>query len=194
MSLMSRTTKSRAEADAETVLLDVLKLVLSRYRQGEVELREELGIDEISFKLLMHICLAAVEVDDMVLGFIRDDLKVVSVEQQTRQLVERDIGYATGETGAPSVLDAAAVRTNKELRQFMNQNIELCRKVNALPHDVLVHMVMLGVMKETKGRAGGTRVIAAWRKSLSPAARQKLEARLKGDPNTQKQPGPKFSF
>lgn len=194
MSLVSRATKSRAEADSEAVLLDVLRSIVSRYKQGEAELKNELGIDEITFKLLMHVCLAAVEVDDMVLGFIRDDLKVVSVEQQTRQLVERDIGYATGEPNACGAPNEASVLTNEELRLFMDQNPEIVGKVRALSHEVLVQVVMLGVMKETKGRGRGTQVIASWRNSLSQAARQRIDARVKSDPNTPRSPGRKFSF
>src|SRR5437868_5629609 len=80
-------------AISRQVVLHLLLEILSRYERGGEELRNEFDLPEITSELLMQVCLAAAEVDDLVLGFIRDDLRIVSLSDQTRRMVDRDIGF-----------------------------------------------------------------------------------------------------
>src|SRR5471030_3264909 len=75
---------------SKEVVLAVLLEIFSRYERGAAELTQELELPEITIELLMLVCLAAPQVDDLILGFIRDDLRVVSMKDQVSQMVARD--------------------------------------------------------------------------------------------------------
>ena len=197
---------SAAPKPSKQVILQILLEILSKYERGAAELSAEFDLPEITVELLMHVCLAAPEVDDLVLGFVRDDLKVVSLNDQTRQMVDRDIGLlerdasrwmreAVGSLGRQLDLknkadaDARLAQgRSSELEAFILTNGDVYDKVRAMKHSDLVRWVMLSLMRETKGRERGSAVIAAWCEKLGPEMRERVRTIQKryGASNRQK--------
>lgn len=179
------------------VLLALLAEVFGKYERGAAELVAEFELPEITLELLMAVCLAAPEVDDLVVGFVRDDLRVVSLSDQTRQLVDRDVRLLEGEpagwgsltAGASSALarqisleNAAAAQQRlaegraTELEKFILENPRVYQRVLALGPQLLARWVMLSLMRETASRRRGSRVMAAWADRLAPERRARLIA------------------
>jgi len=184
--------KGAAPKPSKQVILRILLEILSKYERGAAELSAEFDLPEITVELLMHVCLAAPEVDDLVLGFVRDDLKVVSLNDQTRQMVDRDIGLlerdasrwmreTAGSLGrqleVKNKADAdarLAQGRSSELEAFILKNDDVYCKVRAMKHSDLVRWVMLSLMRETKARERGSAVIAAWCEKLGPEMRERV--------------------
>lgn len=180
--------------ELKEVVLRVLLEVLSKYQRGAAELNAEFEISGITAELLMHVCLAAPEVDDLILGFIRDDLRVVSLSEQTRSMVERDLRLLErdssrwmsargGSLGRQlSVKEQAeadariAQGKSSELEQFILQNPGVHDAVRGLKHSDLMRWVMLSLMRETKARERGSGVTAAWLATLGPEVRDRVRA------------------
>lgn len=183
-----------AQEPTRPVTLRLLVEIVSRYESGAEELKAEFELPEITAELLMHVCLAAPQVDDLVLGFVRDDLRVVSLGEQTRQMVQRDVGFLDRDrsrwmTGAGGALAAQlalksraeadarmAQGRSSELEEFILKNREVFDRVRAMKHSDLVRWVMLALMRETEARKRGSAVIAAWREKLGPEMRARVEA------------------
>jgi hypothetical protein len=184
---------SAAAKPSKQVMLRILLEILSKYERGAAELSAEFDLPEITVELLMHVCLAAPEVDDLVLGFVRDDLKVVSLNDQTRQMVERDIGLLERDVSrwmreSGSALGRQLDVKNKaeadarlaqgqssELEAFILKNDEVYGRIRALKHSDLVRWVMLSLMRETNARERGSAVIAAWMEKLEPELRARVQ-------------------
>ena len=176
------------------VVLQVLREILARYESGATELREEFDLPEITMELLMQVCLAAPDVEDLVLGFIRDDLKVISLSEQTWYIADRVIGllerdssrWMRGSDGSlgqsPSLRDRAeadarlAQSGSSELEDFILNNKAVHERILALKHSDLVRWVMLALLRETKARGRGGAVIATWSEKQGPELRKRLEA------------------
>ena len=182
-----------APKPSKQVMLQILLEILSKYERGAAELSAEFDLPEITVELLMHVCLASPEVDDLVLGFVRDDLKVVSLNDQTRRMVDRDIGLLErdasrwmreprGSLGHQLDLknkadaDARLAQgRSSELEAFILKNDEVFDKVRAMKHSDLVRWVMLSLMRETNARERGSVVIAAWIEKMEPELRERVK-------------------
>ncbi len=183
-----------AQDPTKPVTLRLLVEIISRYESGAEELTAEFDLPEITAELLMHVCLAAPQVDDLILGFVRDDLRVVSMGEQTRQMLQRDFGllqrdssrWLTGGSGAlarqlnlRNQADADA-RTaqgrSSDLERFILSNRDVFEQVRAMKHSDLVRWVMLSLMRETDARKRGSAVIAAWREKLAPETKERVQA------------------
>lgn len=164
-----------AELSEHPVTLVLPKPVEANYDVGAEELRAELGISEITAELLMQVCLAAPAVDDLVLGFIRDDLRVVSRSEQTRNVFERDLVLAQKEAGklpasslrkgslgdllqqrSREIKAKAGAGKRSELDVFVHENRQVYQDVCALSHEDLTRWVMLGLMREMESRRRGS--------------------------------------
>lgn len=175
------------------VILQLLVEIVSRYERGAEELTAEFDLPEITAELLMHVCLAAPQVDDLILGFVRDDLRVVSLSEQTRQMVQRDVGLLerdssrwmrerVGALGRQLTLKdqaEAAARLaqggSSELEEFILTNRDVAETIRAMKHSDLVRWVMLSLMRESNARQRGSAVIAAWREQLAPKLKERVQ-------------------
>lgn len=191
MNASSRTHGANSR-ETKRVMLDVLLNILSKYERGAGELSAELEIPEITPELLMLVCLAAPEVDDLILGFIRDDLQVVSLDDQTRRIAERDIGFLErdpshrmrdlgGTLGRQlnvrqrAEADARIARGQcSQLEQFILAHKDIFERVLALKHADLARWVMLGLMREMDARARGSAVLASWLEKLRPEMKDRI--------------------
>jgi hypothetical protein len=176
------------------VTLQLLLEIISRYERGAGELTAEFELPEITAELLMHVCLAAPQVDDLILGFVRDDLCVVSLSEQTRQMVQRDVGLlerdpSRGMTvaggalarqlGLKSQAEAearVAQGRSSQLEEFIVKNHDIFEHVRAMKQSDLVRWVMLSLMRETDARKRGRAVTAAWREKLGPEMKARVQA------------------
>lgn len=174
------------------VKLDVPTDVAARYEDGAEVLRQEVGLPEISSDLLMLVCLAAPQVDDLVLGFLRDDLQVVSLDDQTRRVMDRDIAAITVAATrrvrlTPGSLarqimpdhrraDASANTSDlNALDGFIAANPDAFRRVAGMTSAELARWVMLALMREMEGRRRSHAIIQEWKLSLGRAARTALD-------------------
>lgn len=192
-----RTTESGdlASLAVKLITLSLLEPVFGRYERSAEELRAELAIAEITPDLIMHVCLAAPAVDDLILGFIRDDLQVVSRSDQTRNIFERDIALAQSDAGKSSkegirnrplgeIISAAqreirakaGTGTRSELDRFIKENPKVHQEVAALSLEDLARWVMLGLMREMENRRRGSLALATWRQTLAPESKEKIDA------------------
>jgi hypothetical protein len=183
-----------AQDPTKPVTLRLLVEIISRYESGAEELTAEFDLPEITAELLMHVCLAAPQVDDLILGFVRDDLRVVSMGEQTRQMVRRDVGllerdpsrWMTGASGAlarqltlrgQAEADARTAQgRSSDLEAFILKNREVFEQVRAMKQSDLARWVMLSLMRETDARQRGSAVIAAWREKLGPEMKARVQA------------------
>lgn len=182
------------ELAEKPVVLMLPKSVQSNYDVGASELRAELEIAELEPQLLMQVCLAAPAVDDLILGFIRDDLRVVSCSEQTRNVFERDIALAQKDAGKNSkngtqnrpLLDLALAKSREaradegsvqrgELDRFIKENPKVYQEVAALSQEDLARWVMLSLMREMDSRRRGSLAIAAWKQTLAPEIKQRID-------------------
>lgn len=187
-----RSAGATSKASRE-ILLAILVEVFSKYERGAKELGTEFDLPEITVELLMHVCLAAPEVDDLVLGFIRDDLKVVSLSDQTRRMVDRDVGLLerdssrwmrerSGALARQITLQESAEADariaqgrSSELEEFILTHGDIFERIRALKHADLVRWVMLALMREMNARKRGSAVIATWRAQLAPELRARVQ-------------------
>jgi hypothetical protein len=182
-----------AKKPSQKVVLQVLREIVCRYERGAAELCAEFELPAITAELLMLVCLAAPEVDDLIVGFIRDDLRVLSLSEQTRQMADRDVGllerdssrwmqFRSGSLGQQLNLrnraeaDARIAQgRSSELEDFIAGNTKIYEQVHTMRHADVVRWVMLALMRETKARKKGSAVILEWREKLGPELRRRLE-------------------
>ena len=142
----------------------------------------------------MIYCLSIPAVEDLIHGFIRGDLTMFSLADQTRQLVERDtrrleLDPAKVAGGAPSTrlgrrlaeMDrqetAARLAEGRgsELEKFIHENPDILKEVENSNRALLVKWVMLYLMLATQARERGHRVAHEfW--SQRPDVQQRIRA------------------
>jgi len=178
------------------VLLHVFVETFDVYVRGIMEIAAELGLsNELTVEGLMAYWLSLPEADNLVRDFIRGDLTMFSLADQTRQMVESDLGRLEIEpadlvsTGAPTTrlgkkLDAmrreeagARVARGKasDLENFIHENPEILKQVASSNHEILVMWVMLYLMHATKARERGHRVASEFVKQ-HPGVRERIRA------------------
>lgn len=179
------------------VLLMVFRDVLSTYERSAEMLREDYDLPDITFQFLMHVCLAVPKPDDLVLGIVRDNLMMVSESDQTRRMVERDLGYldrsvsespkSTKESGLKHNLSIqelvarkraeakTATERNSALGKFITDNPEAHKMVSGLTHSELVQWVMLTVMRSMENSRRGNRVIEAMVEKMDEKTKMRLK-------------------
>lgn len=163
----------------KAVALSVFVETFDVYVRGVMEIAAELGLrDELTVEGLMAYWLSLPEADNLVRDFIRGDLTMFSLADQTRQMVEADLGrleieaphllpQATSSTRLGKKLDAmrraeAGARVGaaapSDLEVFTRSNSEILKQVAGSTHETLVMWVMLYLMHATKARERGHRV------------------------------------
>ena len=187
-------------SDIRKVLLGVFVATFDVYLRSAAEIAAETGLSrEVTVETLMSYCLSLAESDELITGFLRGDLTIVSLNEQTRQMVERDtrvLGLvAVGSPTAPSPAAAsgpirlgkklelrkraeAAGRPNEKasaLEAFIRENPAIFAQVKAASHEFLVRWVMFYLMRETKARERGHQVAHEFWKRF-PEVREKIEA------------------
>jgi hypothetical protein len=172
------------------------------YVRGIMEITAELGLsNELTVEGLMAYWLSLPEADNLVRDFIRGDLTMFSLAEQTRQMVESDLGKLEIEaadfipTSIPTTrlakkIDAmrraeagAQVASGKtsDLETFVQKNPEILRQVADSSHDILVMWVMLYLMHATKARERGHRVASEFVKQ-HPEVRERIRALVARQP------------
>jgi len=208
MSASDNQKASVSSSDAKkAVTLSVFVETFDVYVRGAVEIAAELGLrDELTVEGLMAYWLSLPEADNLVRDFIRGDLTMFSLADQTRQMVEADLGRleieaphllpeATPSTRLGKKLDAirraeAGARVGAAapsgLEVFTRNNPEILKQVAGSTHETLVMWVMLYLMHATKARERGHRVASEFIKKhpgleeriKSLVAQQALSAQL----------------
>jgi hypothetical protein len=189
------------------IALSVLVETFDIYVRGALEIAAELGLStELTVEGLMAYWLALPETDNLVRDFIRGDLTMFSLADQTRQMVEADLGKL--EIDAPDVfspagsgtrlgkkLDAmrraeagAGVAQSKgsDLETFVRDNAEILKQVAESTHQTLVMWVMLYLMHAAKARERGHRVASEFVKQ-NPELQARIRA-LVSDQSKVRQP------
>lgn len=177
------------------VLLRVLLETFDVYVRASVGIAAERGLaDEGAVEALMNYCLALPEADDLIVGFLQGDRATLSVVEQMRAMVARDMhslelepagaaprGAARDHLGRKLDLmrraeETARVAAGKgaRLEKFIRDNPAIYKEVAASKHEFLVRWVMLHLMNETEARERGHRVAHEfWRQF--PAIRERLQ-------------------
>ena len=186
--------------DSRNVLLSVFVATFDVYLRSVAEIAVETGLSrELTVETLMAYCLALAESDELITGFIRGDLTMVSLNEQTRQMVERDTrllgleavgvrsaSVATTTNGQERLgkkLEAlknvnAAGHTNEKassLEAFVGENPAIFAQVKSASHEFLVRWVMYYLMRETKSRERGHVVAHEFWKNF-PKIQEKVRA------------------
>ena len=159
----------------------------------------------------MSYCLSLAESDELITGFLRGDLTIVSLNEQTRQMVERDTRVLGMEAVnatpmPPEVASTGPDRLGKKLELlkraeaanrpqekasalefFIRQNPAIFAQVKAASHEFLVRWVMYHLMRETKTRERGHQVAHQFWKQF-PEVREKIEVLSAGRPGMKRAP------
>ena len=189
------------------VLLRVLLETFDVYVRASAGIAAEGGLsDEVAVEALMNYCLALPEADDLIVGFLRGDLTMFSLVEQTRAMVERDkrsLELEPAGTVARSVPtdhlgkklelmrraeETARVTAGKgaKLERFIRDNPATFKQVAASKHEFLVRWVMLHLMNETEARERGHRVAHEfWRQFPAIRERLKVTAAMSPQPKPQ---------
>lgn len=185
--------------DIRKVLLGVFVATFDVYVRSAAEIAAETGLSrEVTAETLMAYCLSLAESDELITGFLRGDLTIVSLSEQTRQMVERDTrileleavaaqsstpAASTGPNRLGKKLELlkgteAASRPNEkasDLKTFIRENPAILAQVNAASHEFLVRWVIYYLMRETKTRERGHQMAHKfWRQF--PEVRKTIEA------------------
>jgi hypothetical protein len=188
-------TPSSGDSTKEYLLRMMVETV-DIYTRSSAGISAEVGLEApLPVEALMLYCLSIPAVEDLIHGFIRGDLTMFSLADQTRQLVERDtrrleLDPATVDTGATAStrLGKKLAERNRqesdarlaqgqgsELEKFIHENPEILRQVETSSREFLVKWVMLYLMLATKARERGHRVAHEfW--SQTPELRQRIQA------------------
>jgi hypothetical protein len=177
-------------------LLRMMVETVDIYTRSSAGISAEVGLEApLPVEALMLYCLSIPAVEDLIHGFIRGDLTMFSLADQTRQLVERDtrrleLDPATVDTGATAStrLGRALAERNRqesevrvaqgqgsELEKFIHENPEVLRQVETSSREFLVKWVMLYLMLATKARERGHRVAHEYW-SQTPELCQRIQA------------------
>jgi len=203
-------------AEAKEVTLRVFLEIFDRYVRSVAEITAEAGLsDELTVEALMAYCIALPEADELVLGFLRGDMTMFSMEEQTRYVVERDTRFLELEPVIPASENAAAKASSRldkalaqrraargdvpaspaktqEIETFIRKNPEIFRHVRDSSHEFLVRWVMLYLMQVTKARERGHKVAHGfWRRF--PGIGKRIangKAQSLADPSKLRQRGP----
>jgi hypothetical protein len=189
------------------VLLRVLLETFDVYVRASAGIAAEGGLpDEVAVEALMNYCLALPDADDLIVGFLRGELTMFSVVEQTRAMVERDKhslelepagavarGTATDHLGKKLELmrraeETARVAAGKgaKLEKFIRENPTTYQQVAASKHEFLVRWVMLHLMNETEARERGHRVAHEfWRQFPAIHDRLKVTVAMRSQPKPQ---------
>ena len=186
-------TTTPDDATKEYLLRMVVEIV-DIYTRSSAGISAEVGLESpLPVEALMIYCLSIPAVEDLIYGFIRGDLTMFSLADQTRQLVEQDtrrleLDAANISVRRPSsplgrkLFEADRRETEarlikghaSELEKFIHENPEILRQVETSSHDLLVKWVMLYLMTATKARERGHRVAHEFWSQL-PDVRQRIQ-------------------
>jgi len=183
------------DAKREYLLRMVVEIV-DTYVRSSAGISAEVGLKEpLPVEALMVYCLSIPAVEDLIFGFIRGDLTMFSLADQTRQLVERDtrrleldparvpggrppstrLGRTLAERDRQETETRLAQGQGSELEKFIHENPEILRHVECSSREGLVRWVMFYLMNATKALERGHRVAHEfW--SQRPEVRQRIEA------------------
>ena len=189
------------------VLLRVLLETFDVYVRASAGIAAEEGLsDEVAVEALMNYCLALPEADDLIVGFLRGDLTMFSLVEQTHAMVERDRRSLELEPAAAVVRsvptdhlgkklelmrraeETARVAAGKgaKLEKFIRENPATYQQVAASKHEFLVRWVMLHLMNETEARERGHRVAHEfWRQFPAICERLKVTVAMRSQPKPQ---------
>ena len=177
-------------------LLRMVVETVDIYTRSSAGISAEVGLEApLPVEALMLYCLSIPAVEDLIHGFIRGDLTMFSLADQTRQLVERDTrrlelepaSVAAGGTPSTRLGKILAERDRQEsgarlaqgqgsdLEKFIHENPEILKQVETSSREFLVKWVMLYLMLATKARERGHRVAHEfW--SQRPEVQQRIQA------------------
>ena len=164
------------------------------YTRSSAGISAEVGLEApLPVEALMIYCLSIPAVEDLIHGFIRGDLTMFSLADQTRQLVERDtrrleldpasilgvpstpLGRKLAERARQETEARLAQGQGSELERFIHENPEILRQVETSSREFLVKWIMLYLMLATQARERGHRVAHEfW--SQRPELRQRIQA------------------
>jgi hypothetical protein len=165
------------------------------YTRSSAGIGAEVGLEvPLPVEALMLYCLSIPAVEDLIHGFIRGDLTMFSLADQTRQLVERDtrrleldparvaggtpstrLGRTLAERDRQETEARLAEGQGSELEKFIHENPEILKQVDTSSRGFLVKWVMLYLMVATKARERGHRVAHEfW--SQRPDVQQRIRA------------------
>lgn len=199
----------RADDQRKEVVVNVLVDSFDIFVRAVAEIAAELNLrDELSVEALMAYWLSLPEADTLVRDFIQGDLSLVPLKEQTRQMVERDLGRLELEparsalptaagTGLGKKLDArrrteAAEKIDQSkgsaLQKFMEENPEVLRQVAGCSHEFLAMWVMLYLMHAARARERGHRAASECRQFAGENPALQRDHRL--DPNPAPRIGP----
>jgi hypothetical protein len=189
---LSSPAASQDDARKEFLLRMAVETV-DIYIRSSAGISAEAGLETpLPVEALMVYCLSIPAVEDLIYGFIRGDLTMYSLADQTRQLVERDtrrleLDPASVSVGAPTTglgkklaelnrQDSAARLAEgraSDLEKFIHENPEILKQVETSNRGFLVKWVMLYLMVATKARERGHRVAHEYW-SQRPEVQQKI--------------------
>jgi len=191
----SSPTSSQDDAKKE-YLLRMLVDTVDIYTRSSAGISAEVGLEApLPVEALMLYCLSIPAVEDLIHGFIRGDLTMFSLADQTRQLVERDtrrleldpadvtigrkpatrLGRKLAEADRRESPTRLAERHASDLEKFIHENPETLKQVETSSREFLVKWVMLYLMVATKARERGHRVAHEfW--SQRPEVQQRIQA------------------
>ena len=175
-------------------LLRMIVETVDIYTRSSAGISAEVGLEApLPVEALMVYCLSIPAVEDLIHGFIRGDLTMFSLADQTRQLVERDtrrleldpastfglpsspLGRKLAERARKEIEARLAQGQGSELEKFIHENPEILKQVETSNREFLVKWVMLYLMLATQARERGHRVAHEfW--SQRPEVRQRIQA------------------
>jgi hypothetical protein len=185
-----------ADKPKKEILLRVHVETLDVFVRGAAEIAAELALKTgPAVEGLMAYWLSLPEADNLVRDFIRGDLSLFSLGDQTRQMVEHDLdriklesptllSVVGGTTRLGRMLDADRRKEAGEkigedrpsdLAQFVRKNPEIVKQVSASSHEVLVVWVLLYLMHATRARERGNRVASEFVQQ-HPGLRERIRA------------------
>jgi hypothetical protein len=176
-------------------LLRMLVETVDIYTRSSAGIGAEIGLEvPLPVEALMLYCLSIPAVEDLIHGFIRGDLTMFSLADQTRQLVDRDtrrleldparvagdaplsrLGRKLAEMDRQETAARLAEGRGSELEKFIYENPDILKEVESSSRGLLVKWVMLYLMLATQARQRGHRVAHEfW--SQRPEVRQRIQA------------------
>lgn len=186
--------------DVRNVLLGVFVATFDVFLRSSAEITAETGLSrELTVETLMAYCLSLAESDELITGFLRGDLTIVSLAEQTRQMVERDTRCLELEAVGSAPTQPVEVATSLDrlgrkldlmkraeapggsnekapaLANFIRDNPAIFAQVNAASRDFLVRWVMYYLMQGTKSRERGHQVAHEFWKQF-PEVGEKIKA------------------
>jgi hypothetical protein len=190
-------TNAKLSGDAKKeVSLRIFIESFDVFVRGVAEITAELRLTgELTVEGLMAYWLSLPECDNLVRDFIRGDLSMFSLSEETRHMVERDLGRL--ELEPPGLIPTAPLTTKlgkkldssrredagaqigreraSDLERFIQNNPEIVKQVAGSTHEILVMWVMLYLMHGTKARERGQRAAGEFVKK-HPGVQERIRA------------------